>query len=196
MARLSTLASPQASESLACLDAFCQWGTVNTAPLSHDEARNIRLHRLLETCIDVSFGTVWRVREELWRERFREEGQPYDEEGTRQWHPGISMWESPLASLFEFLPMLHGSTGDHGPVVVRGLTRECGPAHPTSFGRIVRPARISAKEITSTCPDAQKNRLTGWMIYRRRVTANLHKPKLDQSELAELRSWAKRRGLL
>lgn len=169
---------------------------MNSAPLSHEEVRSIRLRRLLETCIDASFGTVWRVREELWRERFREEGQPYDQNGTRQWHPGISMRESPLTSLFELLPMLHGSSGDHGPVVVRGLTRECGPDHPASFGRIVRPARFSASEITSTAADTQKDRLTGWMIDRKRVAANLDKPKLNESELADLRSWAQRRGLL
>ena len=155
-----------------------------------------RLERLLQLCLDVSFGTVWRVREDLWRETFRAHRQRYDEDGTRCWHPALSLREQPVTSLHEYVPMLFGATGEHGPVVVRGLSYERGPAHPTSFGRILRPAPLSVREITSPAPDAPADRLTGRWFERSRVSRNAHKPKLDQGELDDLRAWAQRRGLV
>jgi hypothetical protein len=155
-----------------------------------------RIERLLQICLDVSLGTVWRVREDLWRETFRAQGQRYDEHGTRCWHPGLSLREQPVSSLHEYVPMLFGATGEHGPVVVRGLSRERGPAHATSFGRILRPAHLSVRAMTSPPSDAPADRLTGPWFDRSRVSRNAHKPKLDQNELENLRAWAQRRGLI
>ena len=155
-----------------------------------------RVEQLLRLCLDTTFGTVWRVREDLWRETFRTVRQRYDEHGTRGWHPSVSLREFPPTSLNEFIPMLHGTTGTAGPVVVRGLTPELGTAHPTSFGQIVRPAPIALREMTSPAPDASPDGLTGYWSDHKRVASNSHKPKLDSEELDCLRAWATRRGIL
>ena len=154
-----------------------------------------RIEQMLR-CLDVSLGTVWRVREDLWREAFRRMGQPYDEHSARRWHPAVSLREYPPASLHEFVPMLHGTSSDAGPVVVRGLTRECGELHPTSFGNIVSPAQIGLHEITSRDSAAPRDRLTGHWFDFKRVAHNSHKLKLDAGELASLRAWATRRRIL
>ena len=169
---------------------------MNPQPASHEDVRKLRILRLLQTCLDVSLGTVWRVREDLWRERFQQQDQRYDQHGTRTWHPAVSLRQGPLTSLHEIIPMLHGSTGDGGPVVVRGLTRERGSLHATSFGRVVRPAKITATEITSPAPDAKRDTLTGSFFERQRVFVNFDKPRLAEVELADLRTWAQKRGLL
>lgn len=155
-----------------------------------------RVERMLAVCVDVSFGTVWRVREDLWRDSFRQSGQRYDERGTRRWHPGLSMRNQPPVSLHEFVPMLFGTTGDRGPVVVRGLSRELGPTHPAEFGRILRPAPFALREFVSPAVDAPRNQLFGHWFDRMRIERNSYKPKLDGTELASLQTWAKDRGLL
>jgi hypothetical protein len=109
---------------------------------------------------------------------------------SREWHPGVSLRAAPLTFVNEFIPMLHGSSGDHGPVVARGLSREKGPNYPTSFGGIVRPARVCFKDASAKMRAPGKRDLEGRMICRSPVSANLDKPRLSEAELADLRSWA------
>ena len=163
---------------------------------TQDEVQRKRVSQLLNACIDMTFGTVWRIREELWKETFWLQGQAYDLDSTRHWHPGLSLRITPLTSVHEYIPMLHGSSGDEGPVVVRGLTREKAHDHPTSFGKIVRPAKVTAKAATSLASDVRKEQLEGRMSDRTLVSANLDKPRLDAAELEDLRRWAENRNLL
>ncbi len=163
---------------------------------TQDEVQSKRVSQLLNACIDMSFGTVWRIREELWKETFLLQGQAYDLESTRHWHPGLSLRVAPLTSVHEYVPMLHGSSGDGGPVVVRGLTREKAHDYPTSFGKIVRPAKVTVKAATSLASDAKTKQLEGRMSDRTLVSGNLYKPRLDEDELEDLRTWAENRNLL
>lgn len=169
---------------------------MSSARLTLEEAKEKRLSRLLDTCIDMSFGTVWRVREEIWKQSFRQQGQRYDWESDRKWHPGVSLRSTPLTNVHEYAPMLHGSSGDHGPVVVRGLTHDVDSDYATSFGRIVRPAKVAFKDATSAARAVCKEDLEGRLIDRTLVSANLDKPRLTATELEDLRGWAKNRNLL
>lgn len=151
-----------------------------------------RVRRLLAIAVDVSLGTVWRVREDVWDDRIRS----YDHESTRMWHPGVSLRLKPLVNLQEAIPLLHGTSGEQGPVVARGLTEECGPNHATSFGHLIRPAQVGADHLVEPDPSADPRETDGPWFRRKRVAANLHKPRFDPSERAELESWARERGLL
>ena len=151
-----------------------------------------RLASLLATVFDTSFGTVWRVSEAVWKESFRH--MRY--ESTRTWHPGLSLnRQKSTTALYEYVPMLHGTSGGSGPVVVRGLTREKGPHYETSFGRILRPARVAMREIALPSKDRPEH-LEIFPFEGRRVCENLYKPRLDRDEQERLRQWARARKLL
>jgi hypothetical protein len=163
-------------------------------PLTTEQVQKKRLSRLLSACLDMSLGTVWRVRESLWKDCFRQQGQRYDSD--REWHPGVSLRVMPLTCVNEFIPMLHGTSGYHGPVVARGLSLEKGADHPTSFGGIVRPAKVCFKDANAHTQDPENVDLEGRMIDRLPVSANLDKPRLSEAELADLRRWAEAHSLL
>jgi hypothetical protein len=153
-------------------------------PFTELQAR--RLEILLATCLDVSLGTLWCIREDLWGEALPR----YRVNRRRLWHPGLSLRVAPLTSLADHVPTLYGSSGDRGPVVAWGLTRERGPKHPTSFGQLIFPARISAKEIAGRRKLAREDRGTGPWYRHRRVSANAWKPRLNDSEMEQLEAWA------
>ena len=169
---------------------------MNPTPPTLEEVQNKRISQLLKACIGMLFGSVWRIGEGIWKEKFRQQGQRYDWNNKRQWHPGVSVRTEAATSLHEYIPMLHGSSGDHGPVVVRGLSKELAADHPTSFGTIVRPAKISVKDITLPSRIRSKEQLQGRLIDRSIISANMHKMRLDEAELESLRSWAKNRNLI
>lgn len=169
---------------------------MNPAPPTLEEVQKKRISELLKTCVDMSFGSVWCIQETVWIKTFLKEGQRYDENSKRKWHPGVSLRTTPLTSVYEYIPMLHGSSGDHGPVIVRGLTPNVDADYATSFGRIVRPAKVAVTDATSSAPTVCKEHLVGRMIDRSMVSANLHKPRLNEAELEDLRLWAKNRNLI
>ena len=167
---------------------------MNASMPTAEQVHKDRLSRLLKACLDIALGTVWRVRESLWKDSFRQQGQPYDSD--RDWHPGVSLRTVPLTCVNEYIPMLYGSSGDEGPVVARGLSCERGAQHPTSFGKIVRPAKVSLKDAHTKGRDTGSGKLEGRLIDRSPVSANLDKPRLSEEELADLRQWATSRNLL
>jgi|GEM_PF-1248793 len=154
------------------------------SPLSCEESRAKRLANLLTTCLDVSIGAIWWVNESLLKSRLSH----YDQNSTREGHPCVSVRTHPAQSLFERVPMLFGSSGDRGPVVARGLTRNA-PNYPTSFGQIVAPAPLQVWEFvvrmgrTETSLD-EETEYRGWL-----VRANAWKPRFNEEELAALQSW-------
>jgi len=150
------------------------------------DVQRCRLALLLATCLDVSFGSLWWVREDLWKEVLR----PYDDASDRLGHPGLSVRRSPVSSLLEIVPMLHGTTGAHGPVVARGLTQDEGPQYPTSFGRLLLPADIPVMEFVQPARDADPSILSGPWHRRHRITGNVWKPRLNDPELQALEVWA------
>lgn len=149
---------------------------------------NERMALLLSACVDVSAGTLWWVREDVWKEKSKK----YDHDSTRMGHPGLSMRHEPVTSLYEYVPMLHGTSGDRGPVVARGLSEEYGPDYPTSFGRLA-PAGIVVQDMVKS---SGQGPLIGSGLATRRVVGNPHKPRLDESEMGQLQNWMRKRGLM
>lgn len=156
------------------------------------EVQAKRLEALLAVCLDAGFGTLWQVREDVWIRMLPR----YDSRSTRGWHPGVSLRTTPPRSLHEIVPMLHGTSGDEGPVVARGLTCELGPNYPTSFGRLVFPAKITVRDMTTTDKNSPVERPNGEWYLPRPVSQNVWKLRLDPSELKQLSGWAKSRNLL
>ena len=150
--------------------------------------------QLLAAVLDVSFGTIWRVREDLWKAH----QSRYDLASSRKWHPGVSIRRKDAGdvALWDAVPMLHGTSGETGPVVVWGITDGNGSGKATSFGRLVAPARFGIAEFVSRAPDARAGEVAGPWFRRRRISANLPKPKLGQWEMSELDAWARKHGLL
>lgn len=142
-----------------------------------------RLQALLSACIDLSFGTLWWIREDLWKER-----QPgYSQESERIAHPGLSVRSVPPAGLFELVPLLHGTSG-YGPVAVSGLTRRQ-PLKTSYFGRLLFPAQIPVVEFTRPARDADPDELTGPWYRRARTSPNWEKLRITSSEAAALEQW-------
>lgn len=159
---------------------------------SVSELQARRAEILLASCLDVSLGTLWHIRED----RGKEQLIPCDFRSRRTWQLGLSLRTRPLRSLVEFVPMLHGTSGDQGPVVARDLTQEMGPNHSTSFGRLVFPARISAQEIAPRSKPSQGERGAGAWIHNRHIHTNAWKPCLENGELKQLKAWAHSRRLI
>ncbi len=140
---------------------------------SKEEVDLKRWHRLITVCLDVKRGTLWWIKEHCWQAGLRN----YDRNSSRNAHPGLSIREKPPAHPYEMIPFLHGTSGQQGPVVVRGLSADKDNDYPTSFGHL-SPAELGVDDF----------RTHG-------IEANRHKPKLMKDELTKLNSWLKERGL-
>jgi hypothetical protein len=68
--------------------------------------------------------------------------------------------------------------------VAKGLSKNRGADWPTSFGRILRPARFTFQEINDF------DETTG-----RKIRENTEKPKLTEPEEKMLRGYLKKKGL-
>jgi hypothetical protein len=163
-------------------------------PLSMKAVQAARMSQLLAKCLDVGFGTLWRVREDFWLENL----PTYDKESDRRWHPAISLRLKPLQTLYEMVPVLHGTSGSQGPVVVRGLTKEKGLAYQTSFGGLA-PIPAAGHEFVqkNLAPGVDGSRLFMQPpLAGRRICGNVDKPRCHLPELRQLRKWAKAKGLM
>ncbi len=148
---------------------------------------------LLATCVSTGFGTLWRVREDLWADKLANVVRYV---AKRQWHPGVSLRIKPATSLFEYIPMLHGTSGAEGPVVVSGITLHKGPDHKTSFGRILKPAPVCCGEIFEVSKSPVADVPKDDALRSRRVAPNCDKSRVDVDEEQSLVEWARGKGLL
>jgi hypothetical protein len=102
------------------------------------EARESRRKNLLEKLAQhIGFCALYRIPEPLWKTSLPH----YDRANTRAMHPGASL-SGPRFTL-DAIPMLHGSSGNRGPVVIKGLFAT-DPDHKTSFGRLLAPIPLHA----------------------------------------------------
>lgn len=150
-----------------------------------------RWELLLTTCFDMGKGTLWKVREDVWKTNLRQ--NHYN--STRTWHPGLSLMKRKLGSIREYVPMLHGTTDTRGPVVVKGITTDKGEDHSTSFGRMIRPAPLPVTAMIPTGPvnaDLPKSN----PLRTRGISQNTHKPNLTDTEMNNLNNWLDSKGLL
>ncbi len=132
---------------------------------------------LFNALIKADFGSVWWVRERLWKEALADQG--YDSESKRDGHPGIALRGSaPIHSLQIVVPMLHGTSNwKRKAFTVRGLT----PDHygKTYFGHF-SPAGLPLALFKSS----------------RTIRQNWHKPALSDPEKQELRIFLDGTGIM
>ena len=142
--------------------------------------------------INTSLGTVWCVKESLWKERIPR----YDPCSTREMHFGLSMLRMPLAlPSVEAVPMLHGrSEASRRSFWASGLSKEMGTDYKTYFGHL-GPAQLPVSEISDN-PTLKKADLDlAWAYDYLRVRPNDHKRHVSASEKEHLISWLKRNNL-
>lgn len=155
------------------------------------EVQEERRRKLAQFAFSGTLGTLWKVREDVWKKELAMK----EYESTRVWHPGLSLCQAVPSGRFDRIPMLHGSSGSHGPVVVRGITADKGADYPSSFGRIA-PVPLSYEFWLEDDPAADDDVLVGWDFDRRRIVRNRHKPQVDDQERKALLQWMRKRGLL
>ena len=128
--------------------------------------------------LDVSFGTLWWVREDLWKAEIR------NYQSTRHSHPGLSVTKSGPQQRPSYVQMLHGTTGRPKGVAVRGMTfRE--PERICYFGQI-RPVRIEAFYFTTETRTLREYQ--DWTPHAA-VLMNHHKPRINRGEREALEKW-------
>jgi len=124
-----------------------------------------------------SIGTLWKVKEYLWKKRIHE-NEKYDSD--RIWHPGLSIQRNRILGSYELIPILHGtSRGSYKTsIIVKGITEHGGKEKQTFFGRIFAPFEI-----------------TDFLFNNGEISMNSFKPKVNDSEMQQLEQWMKRKGL-
>jgi len=133
--------------------------------------------KILETFYDASFGSLWWAAEDLLRLRFRDYHA-----SDRQAHPVVSVRVKP--SPFERIPMLFGTSGNQGPVRVKGVTHHKGADYVTSF-KLLRPGLFTAAELVLLRENLPANRDAAlsavWQAW-----PNFDKPRVDDAENQDL----------
>ncbi len=138
---------------------------------------------------DYSAGTLWRVREDLLKERVKH----YNCDSDRYCHPALSVRRTPLATSLERIPMLvGGSKRRGGSVAVRGVFPARGEDYPTHFGNTLAPLLMADFTEPADLPDRQ---LADDMLSGKRVAVNWHKPRLDADEMERIEAWMTGKGL-
>ena len=162
-----------------------------------------------DTPPDRSLGTLWCVKESLWKEVVPH----YDQLSRREKHFGVSTLRMPLPSRsVGLVPMLHGSSEDAArrevefmartsPATPRrrlfyacGLSEEGGEEYRTYFGHL-RPAQLPTWEISSDPAPGQDDLDLGWAYDCLRIRPNDHKRRLSPIERGCLVNWLKQNNL-
>jgi len=102
-------------------------------PLSENQQRAMVASRL----VDISFGTMWWLREWMWKE-IVPPVLNYNLDSKKWGHPGVSILNGPIP-LQSFVPMMHGrSHGSPKSVWIAGFEVD-EPHRQTAFGHLIRP---------------------------------------------------------
>jgi hypothetical protein len=139
---------------------------------------------------DYMAGSLWKVREDLWQAKL---GDKYDQNSTRQWHPGLSIKQGRITS-YEAIPILFGtSSGDKfSSIIVKNVTEEEGAEKKTYFGKFIAPMQVA--DITGQ-NSPKTDKLVGYNLELKQIVINHHKPKLTGSEMNQLEQWINKKGL-
>ena len=154
------------------------------------------LESLLST--DLGMGTLWRVKEEIWKQKLEIRNYASD----RKWHPGLSIFKQrdlggERRTVEETVPILYGSSGKKGPVVVKGISNDgkYDDGHTCVFGKIIAPILLGESKLE------EKDRKDGpfgtelddlW--YKEfDVVPNRQKPRVNDEEYAQLENFLKRK---
>jgi len=136
-----------------------------------------------------SLGTIWCVKESLWKESFRQEGlQHYD--STRDKHFGLSVLRLPLHYFGGgMIPMLHGrSKPSRMCFSASGLSEEGGAAYQTHFGHL-GPVSLPMVEMCDDSAVKEADLHLAWTYDCLRIQPNNFKPRLSSSEMKQFIDW-------
>lgn len=136
--------------------------------------------------IDAGLGSLWWVSEREW-----EKVLPQRFHSDRKKHPALSILRrGGVPQLAERVPVLYGTSKRHTKsVVVEGLSEERGDAYRAFFIHIAaRPAFAFATFDQEEMVDSASGLPPIW--------PNRHKPRVNDSEMADLNAFLQRRGLL
>jgi hypothetical protein len=142
---------------------------------------------------DVSFGTLWWVREALWRQGH---GAGYGVAAQKRFaHPGVSIlpYSPDAVSGIGMVPLLQGTSKKRPQSVeVKGLSKNC--QDTTYFGRVLRPVRFAYSVFTNPCHEDSSFSQTSPLRFHA-ITRNHPKDRVDATEEAALREFVREKGL-
>jgi hypothetical protein len=136
---------------------------------------------------------LWRVREDVWEKKLKKSYVP-----KNKWHPGLSILKEGISEYETTVPILHGTSGTKGPIIVSGITSpeesvKYKKKHKCVFGKIVAPAHLEKKIMNKL--DKSSNILSpklGPRWYEEySVIPNRYKPRLDSKEQEQLEKFLK-----
>lgn len=168
---------------------------------------NQRRAIIVSGLVDVSFGTMWWVRDWLW-ELVIPRSLCYHRNRKKKEHPGISILDAPPPCQSP-VPMMHGTTpkGDQvrqSSVLVAGFSAE-DLLQLTSFGHLIRPNLLPQVWIGHFPVDKSAFRREWVQIFGAdsvpppdvpdRIRSVHHKPKATPQECAQLLEFLKRMGI-
>ncbi len=140
--------------------------------------------KIFNHAVNYLWGGLWWCREQLVRQKFSSWLV-----NDRIGHPVLSLRRQPLQSVCDIVPMLVGTSGGQGPVIVRELTAEEDKERQTSFGMIIEPGWFSMDEFLhyEKTPEPV---LTGQWFEVKKMWPNFHKPQLTKDEDIQARAFA------
>ena len=143
---------------------------------------------------DLSAGTLWRVREDVWEKNLRVS----EYTSNRKWHPGLSILakKNTQNDNEETVPLLFGTSGKKGKILVRGISndKKYGKTHTCVFGKIIAPIALSKEklweqEIIYGLFHSNLNEKNWFEEFE--VIPNREKPRLDSGEQEQLEKFLK-----
>ena len=144
---------------------------------------------------DVSLGTLWRVKESVWKDQLP---TFYISQKSKKMHPGLSILNDEVKSSSKIVPLLHGTSSSKGPVVVKGFSNDSekyDENHKCSFGKILRPVRIPKKKMEEydLSNSVFKSDLGPMWYVEFDVIPNRDKPRVSIDEKEKLDLFLKRK---
>jgi len=120
-----------------------------------------------------AFGTLWKVKNFLWRKAVSGFVSKNDDE----YHPAVSLGKKNLTSLYQTVPMLLGSHSHKTGFPIHNFSPK--KDNQTSFFKI-RPYFLQA---------------SGAVGIQRGIEPNEYKPRLGQKEISELKDYLRKGGI-
>lgn len=124
-----------------------------------------RRFKALDFLLDYSKGTLWWVKDRLWKEadpRFVVK---------RNGHPGLSVCRRHASGLYDIVPMLIGTTKKYDPCVkVKNLDDPAEAGERTTHFAVLRPKRLRFNDFGSA----------------KGIYPNDYKPRIDLDEMNQL----------
>lgn len=142
--------------------------------------------KILQTFYYYLRGSLWWTAERLLVKKFRRYHG-----SDRKGHPVLSLRETPLEDSGGMIPMLFGCSGNRGPIVVKGLTKDRGQDYTSVFGTIIEPGWFEAEDFTRY-HEEQLQKGCGSLDDIKDMWPNFDKPMVSDDEMLQVESFMSR----